>query len=104
MPLPLLIQDRKPKPKAGQKAPKARKTEKPENARTVPTIAWVLLSFSLFPVQHPGADPGTLKFKIISKRLRQSHRAPNGRWHKFHATSYREICTSEYNFWHHHIM
>ena len=23
--------------------------------------AWVLLSFSLFPVRHPGADPGTLQ-------------------------------------------
>ena len=38
IPLPLLIQDQKPKPKPGQKAPKARKTEKPENARTVTTI------------------------------------------------------------------
>ena len=32
--MPLPIQDRKPKPKPGQKAPKARNTEKPENART----------------------------------------------------------------------
>ena len=41
MPLPLLIQDQKPEPKPGQKAPKARKTEKPENARTVLTISAV---------------------------------------------------------------
>ena len=38
MPLLLLIQDRKPEPKPGQEAPKARKTEKTDNGRTVPTI------------------------------------------------------------------
>ena len=29
--------------------------------------AWVLLCFSLFPVRHPGADPGTARYNALKK-------------------------------------
>ena len=37
--------------------------------------AWVLLSFSLFPVWHPGADPGTAFGGLSGLGIRTAHTA-----------------------------